>query len=105
LPRHRAVGLHPRAAGLPRRRGAPRRDAGEHPLEHYVSEPVTRSEVRVGSQLDLALTVGRPGPRAAHRNTPATERDLTCFVAVAHSRALGEMLALRADDLIDLGLD
>ena len=84
-------------------RVAARRDAGQHPLEHHVGELVTRREVRIGAQLDLALAVGGPGPRPADRHPAAPERDLAALVAVADRGAVGIVAALRADDLVDLG--
>ena len=85
-------------------RVAARRDAGQHPLEHHVGELVTRREVRIGVQLDLALAVGGPGARPADRHPAAPERDLAALVAVADRGAVGIVSALRADDLVDLGL-
>jgi hypothetical protein len=82
---------------------AARGDAGQHPLEHHVGRPIARGEVRIGGQLDLALAIGGPRTRAAHRDAPAAERDLAGVVAVAHRRAIRVMLALAADDLVDLG--
>ena len=85
-------------------RVAARRDAGQHPLEHHVGELVTRREVRIGIQLDLALAVGGPGARPADRHPAAPERDLAALVAVADRGAVAIVSALRADDLVDLGL-
>jgi len=83
---------------------AARRDTGEHPLEHRVGERVARCEVRVGAQLDLVLAVRGPRARPADRDAPATERDLAALVAVANRGADRIVLALRADDLVDLRL-
>src|SRR4030095_1257812 len=38
------------------------------------------------------------------RTPPATERDLAVVVSVTDGRAIPVVLALRADDLVDLGL-
>ncbi len=84
-------------------RVAARRDAGQHPLEHHVGELVTRREVRIGVQLDLALAVGGPGARPADRHPAAPERDLAALVTVADRGAVWIVSALRADDLVDLG--
>ena len=61
-------------------------------------------EVLIGRKRHLALAVGAAHPRALDRNPPSAERDLAVLVAVADRGALGVVLALRADDLIDLGL-
>ena len=100
----RAISSISDADRLPGPRVAARRDAGEHPLEHHVGERITRREVRVGPQLDLALAVGAASPRTADRHAPAAERDLAVLMAVAHRRPARDVLALRADDLVDLGL-
>src|SRR3954463_12139149 len=84
-------------------RVAARGDAGQHPLEHHVGEPVTRREVRIGVQLDLALAVGGPGARPADRHPAAPERDRAALVTVADRGAVAIVSALRADDLVDLG--
>src|SRR3954451_7492988 len=83
---------------------AARRDAGQHPLEHHVGEVVTRGEVLVGLQLDLAGAVSGPGSRAADGHAPPSERDLAVFVTVPDRGAVRDVAALRAHDPIDLGL-
>jgi len=90
---------------LARPRVAARRDAREHALEHHVAEPVARGEVPIGLKLDLVLAVGAARPRPADRHPPPTERDLAVLVPVPHRAAVRQVLALRADDLVDLGLD
>jgi hypothetical protein len=60
--------------------------------------------VRIGGQLDLALAVGGPGARPADRDPSTTERHLAILVAMAHRRAIRDVLALRAHYLVDLGL-
>ena len=89
---------------LARARIAARRDAGEHPLEHHVAQGVARREVRIGRELDLVLTVDGARPRPAHRHALAAERDLAALVAMPHRGAVGDVAALCADDLVDLGL-
>lgn len=83
---------------------AARRDAGEHLLEHDPSQRVAVSEMRVGRQGHLAAAVGGPGPRALHADTPAAERDLAGLMPVAHGRPIGVALALRANNVVELGL-
>jgi hypothetical protein len=60
--------------------------------------------VRIGPKLDLVLAVGRARPRPADRDTAAAERDLAGLMAMAHRRPVGNVPALRADDLVDLGV-
>jgi hypothetical protein len=60
--------------------------------------------VCVGLKLDLLLGVGGARPRPAHWHPAAPERDLAVLVAVTDRRPVRQMLALRAYDLIDLGL-
>jgi hypothetical protein len=81
---------------------AARRDAGQHPLEHHVGELVTRGEVLVALQFDLAAAVGGPGARAADRDPAATQRDLAALMAMADRGAVRIVAAPRADNLIDL---
>src|SRR3954453_7016384 len=63
------------APGWVRSGVAARTHADEHPLEHHLRQRVTRREVPIAAQLDLALAVGSPRPRPAHRDAPAAERD------------------------------
>jgi hypothetical protein len=60
--------------------------------------------VRVRLKLDLALAVGGPRARPADRHAPPSEGDLAILVAMAHRHAIRDVLALRAHDLVDLGL-
>jgi len=53
---------------------------------------------------DLALTLGRAHARTADRHAAGPEGDRARLVAVAGGAAAGVVLALRADDLLDLGL-
>jgi hypothetical protein len=53
---------------------------------------------------DLALTLGRAHARTADRHAAGPEGDRARLVAVADGAAAGVVLALRADDLLDLGL-
>ena len=55
-------------------------------------------------QLHLAAPVRGPDPRALHTNPPATERDRPVLVAVTDRRAVGIVMALRANDIVDLRL-
>ena len=79
-----------------------RRHAGEHPLEHDPAQRITVSEVLIGLKLHLGLAVRGPNPRSPHLDTTATERHLAILVAMTHRRPLGVVLALRADDVVDL---
>ncbi len=83
---------------------AARRDTGEHPLEHDLAERVTVGEVPVARKRQLVLVVCGPDAWTADRHAPATERHLTVVVAMADRPTLRIMLALRAHDLVDLGL-
>jgi hypothetical protein len=56
----------------------------------------------IGAQPDLGVAVRGPHPRPADLDSAATERDLPALVAMAYSRAIRVVLALRADDVIDL---
>jgi hypothetical protein len=58
----------------------------------------------VGAERDLLAVVRRPDPRALHPDAPPAERDLTRFVAATDRDAVRVVLALRADDLVDLRL-
>src|SRR3954447_3886894 len=110
LTRHRGSARRPldvldvvadRLAGA---RVAARRHAGQHPLEHDVGERVAVGEVTVRLQLDLTRAVDGAGPRPLDRHAAPTESHLAPLMAVAHRPTARIMLALRADDLIDLGL-
>ena len=93
-----------RADRLTRARIATRRDPGEHSLEHGVGQRIPRGEVRIAHKLDLALAVGGASARALDRHAPPAERHLSILMAVAHRGPAKVVLALRADDLVDLGL-
>ena len=85
--------------------GAPKaacRDAGEHPLEHDPAQRIAVGEVRVGGERNLALTVSRAHPRSLDRSAATAERHLPGLAAVADSRALGVVLSVWSDDLVDL---
>src|SRR4051794_31302363 len=60
--------------------------------------------MRVAGKLNLMPAVGRARPRPADRHSTAAERDLAGFVAVPNRRPVRDLAALRADDLVDLGL-
>src|SRR4051812_41344959 len=83
---------------------AARRHAGEHPLEHDVAERVALGEVTVRRQLDLTRAVDGRGPAAARPARGAHRESPHPLMAVAHRPTARIMLALRAHDLIDLGL-
>ena len=89
---------------LPGAGEAPRGDAGEHLLEHHPSERIAVGEVAVGGEADLLGAVGASDPGAFDCHPAAAERHLALIVAVAHGASLGIVTALRADNLIDLGL-
>jgi hypothetical protein len=81
-----------------------RRDAGEHAVHHRPGQRVAVGEVLVGLHRQLLLVVGGAHPRAAHRHAAAAERQRPVLTTVTLRRAVGVVLALRADDLVDLGL-
>jgi hypothetical protein len=81
---------------------AARGDTGEHLLEYEPGEWVAVGEVPVGLESHLLAAVGRPHPGPLHRDPASAERHLASLVAVAHRGALGVVLPLRADDLVDL---
>ena len=56
----------------------------------------------IGLKLHLGLAVRGPHPRPLDLDTTATERHLATFVAMPDRRPLGVVLALRADDIVDL---
>jgi len=58
--------------------------------------------MRIGRKPHLARPVGGPDARALDRHAPAAERDLAVLPAMAHRGPVGVVLALRADDLLDL---
>src|ERR671937_1255340 len=53
----------------------------------------------------LRLAISRSDPRPADPDPPATECHLAVLVAVTNSHAVRVVLAPRADDLLDLGLE
>ncbi len=61
-------------------------------------------EMRVRVERDLAAAVYGTSPRTLHSDPPAAEGDLARLMTVAHRGPVGIMLALRADDLVDLDL-
>ena len=81
-----------------------RRDAGEHPVHHRPRQRVAVGEVLVALNRQLALVVGRAHPRATDRDPPAAQGHRPVLVAVTDRDAIGVVLALRADDLVDLEL-
>ena len=107
-PRHRTLRRRPRpdldllADRLLRAPVPARRHAGEHPLEHDPAQRITVSEVLIGLKLHLGLAVRGPHPRSPHLDTTAAERHLAAFMAVPDRSPLGVVLALGADDVVDL---
>jgi hypothetical protein len=96
------LGLHLLSDRLAGALEAARGDAGEHLLEHQPSERSGFGEVPVGRS---ATSDPPSAVRALGRSTrdaAATERHLPSLVAVAHRGALRVVLALRADDLVEL---
>src|SRR4051794_1293922 len=79
-----------------------RRDPGEHPIHHGPRQRVPVSEVRIRLNRHLALAGGRAHPRTTDTHAPAAERHRPILMAVTDSHAIRVVLALRADDLIDL---
>jgi hypothetical protein len=66
------------------------------------TERVAVGEVLVGTKRHLALAVRAPHPWSLDLDAPATERHLARLVPVTHGRPLRVVLALRADDIVDL---
>jgi hypothetical protein len=89
---------------LARASEASRGDPGEHLLEHQPAERVAIGEVLVSAKRDLGLTSGAAHARTLDCDTPPTERDLAVLVAVADRDAIGVVLDLRADHILDLRL-
>ena len=81
-----------------------RRHAGEHPVHHRPRQRVTIGEVLIRLDGQLVLVVDGAHPRPAHADAPAAERHRPVLVTVTHRDPVGIMLALRADDLVDLEL-
>jgi hypothetical protein len=76
----------------------------QHLLKHDPGQRVTVSEIRIGRKRHLVLPVDGACPRTLHRDPPATERDLSVFVAVPDSGPLLHGRVLGANDLVKLGL-
>ena len=76
----------------------------EHPVHHHARQ-AGRGR-RSARRSRTAPRAHRPpsGPAAANLDPPATERYLPILVAVTHGGPIRVVLALRADDLLDLGL-
>jgi hypothetical protein len=96
------LGLELLADRLPDALVAARRDAGQHPLQHRLRQPVAVGEVRIRRKRQLALTIGAAHPRPLDSDSAAAECHLAGLVAVAHRRAVGIVFPLRSDDLADL---
>jgi hypothetical protein len=60
--------------------------------------------VPIALKRQLLAAVGRAHPGALHPDAAAAERDLTGLVPVPDGETVGVVLAARADDLVDLGL-
>jgi hypothetical protein len=83
---------------------ATRRHAGQHPLQHKPAEQITRGELLVAIELDLLGVIRGPHPRPTDRHPASTERHLPRRVTVALADPPPIVLALRADDPLDLPL-
>ena len=92
------------ADGLADLRELAGRDAGEHPVHHRPRQRVAVGQVLVAFNEQLALVDGRTHPRATDRNAPAAQRHRPVVVAVPDRDAIAVVLALGADDLVDLEL-
>ena len=65
---------------------------------------VAVGEVPVARDRQLVLVVGGAHPRPAHRHAPTAQRHRPVLVTVTLRRPVEVVLALRADDLVDLEL-
>ena len=81
-----------------------RRDARQHPVHHHDGQRVPVGEVLIGLDRQLALVIRRADPRAADLHPPAAQRHRPALMTVALGRPIRVVPALRADDLLDLGL-
>ena len=81
------------------------RDTGQHPLQRQAAELVAIGEMLIGPQWHLRLAIRRAHSRTLDRNAPTAERHLPVLVTVTNRSAARVVLALRADDLIDLLLE
>jgi hypothetical protein len=96
------VCFHLRADRLARAGAAPRREPGQHLLEHVPAEGIARSEVLVGAKRQLVSAVGASDSRPPDCDAPSAERHLARLVPVANGGTLGVVLTPGADDLVDL---
>jgi len=80
-------------------------NAGQHPLQHHVAELVAIGEMLIALKRQLRLAIGRPDPRPADLDTPATERHLPILMAMTNRDTVRIVLAPRTDDPLDLGLE
>ena len=78
--------------------------AREHALEDDVGELVARREVSVRAQLDFLAAVDGASARTPHRHAAPAERHFAALVPVPNRVAIAIVAALRAHDLVDLGL-
>jgi hypothetical protein len=86
-------------AGIPARG-----HAGEHPVHHRPRQRVPISEVLIGGDRQLALVVGRADPGTADVHAPGAQGHRPALVTVTLRGPTRVVLALRAHDLVDLGL-
>ena len=98
------LGLDRPADRLAHSTRAARRDAGQHPLEHYPGEQITRSELPVALERDLFAVIRAPHPRPRDRHTPPAERRLARGVTVTLRRPLPVVTTLRPHHTLDLVL-
>ena len=80
------------------------RYAGENPVHHRPRQRVTVGEVLIALHRQLVLIISRAHPWPADLHTPATERHRPTLMTVALRAPIRVVLALRPDDLVDLGL-
>src|SRR5664280_243570 len=95
---------HSLTDGLACAREAAGGNARQHLLEHHTGQRVTISEIRIGRQGHLVLTIGRAGPRTLHSDPSGTQGHLAVLMAVTHRGAPGDRRVLGAHDLVELGL-
>jgi hypothetical protein len=104
LRRRPGLSLHPFPDRLIHPARAAGRHPGEHPLEHQPAEQIPRGELLVAVQPDLLGVISSSDPRTADLDPAGAERDLPGRVPVTPRGPLRVLLALRADDPVDLPL-
>ena len=78
--------------------------AREHPVHHHHRQRIPIGEVFIRPDRQLALVIRRADPRSADLHPPATQRHRPALMTVSLGRPVRVPPALRADDLLDLGL-